>query len=298
MSAGPPLPSQCEWLKIARETVLDDEPYMRADARRNRLAIVRILGWRADPETRLTRPTIAGLMEMTGLSRRAIQYHLRAIERLGLVELTEPGTTPQFRPAIRHGEGNLAREYRLVNPLARTTCTPPSVTDLDLKTSRARARADNPGPASRLWPLSAVTPGWWDHLTNTFAGAGWTEADIRHAVDYDYTGRQHRHRLDTIEHPTGWLRYRLGQWQDDHGTPLRSPSQLRTAEHEQLRAGQAEARQARQEAAQRAAGVDVAGQAARARAMLASRPCPGMQDPGAVDRFCNASGGYERRRDR
>ena len=299
MSAGPPLPSQCEWLKIARETVLDDEPYMRADARRNRLAIVRILGWRADPETRLTRPTIAKLMEMTGLSRRAIQYHLRAIEKLGLVELVEPGTTAQFRSVFHRGSGNLARTYRLVNPFVIAKCTLPLVDVLDLgqgsdPTAPTRAGAREPGrypqiglheaPQNRAEGLQVARAMQHrapllrlisaEHLRSLAAplfAAGFSGGDVLHCLDYEPTGRQHGY-TQGVRHLPGWFRRRVSLWLAPDGAPVPSPSQRRAAERERTRAEQAAWTVARTVAAEQAAGVDVAGHAARARAMLAARP--------------------------
>ena len=265
MSAGLPLISQVAWLKLAREAVQDDDPYLRADCLRNRLAIVRVLGWRADPQTGLTRPTIARLMEITGLSRRCVQTHLRHIERLGLVQLIEPGTTAQFRPGLHRGSGNLARTYRLINPFVSTKCTLPLVDvldqapDLDHDPLRGRARATT--------PLKDITPGWWGHLTRAYREHGWTDNDIDFAVNHDPAGRQHRYDMSTVRQPRGWSAWRLSLWLDADGRPVPSASQLRQAEHEHVQAEQRAVRQERQRLAQRAA-ADVHGHAAYARQLL------------------------------
>ena len=91
-------PSQARWLRLAEDVI--DAALLRADAHRNVLTIARLIGWSADWRTGLSRPTLARLMEGTGLSRRCVQNWLRWIEERGLLEVTELGTTPRFRPGI------------------------------------------------------------------------------------------------------------------------------------------------------------------------------------------------------
>src|SRR6185437_6302664 len=140
------------WLRAAEDAIdaacLGGE-ITRADARRNVLVITRVIGWAADWDTGRTRPTLARLMEVSGLSRRCVQYWCRWIERQGLLEVLEPGTTPRFSPGILTGPdaGNLAREWRLTIP-GDQTCTPPvlifapGVEPEVSSPTRARARAD------------------------------------------------------------------------------------------------------------------------------------------------------------
>lgn len=115
---------QARWLRAAEDAI--DAACFRADARRNVLVIARVIGWSADWLTGRTRPTLARLQEVSGLSRRCVQYWCRWIERQGLLDVLEPGVTPQFRPALLvDGDGgNLAREWRLTIP-GEERCTPP-----------------------------------------------------------------------------------------------------------------------------------------------------------------------------
>jgi hypothetical protein len=106
------------WLSAAEALVDAMWPFQRRDHRATVLTIVRAMAWAADPETMLTKPTLARLMAVTGRSERSVQRWLRRIEASPLVEVTEPGTTPQFRPGILHGgqRRNLAREWLLIIP--------------------------------------------------------------------------------------------------------------------------------------------------------------------------------------
>ena len=89
---------------------------------------------------------------------------------------------------------------------------------------------------------------------------GWSAASVLEALDHEPSGRQ-RSFTAPVRHPPGWAAARLAEWRDRSGRPLPSPSQRRAADRERVRAEQQAARQARQEAAERAARVDVAAQA-------------------------------------
>ena len=107
------------------------------------------------------------------------------------------------------------------------------------------------------------------HLARPFFAAGWTPADLLHAIDHDARGRQHGYSAG-VRSPAGWIRSRLAAWLGPDGAPLPSRSQLRAAAAAARRAEAAAWRQAQAElAAGRSA--DYAGHAARARAMLAAR---------------------------
>jgi len=81
------------------------------------LAVARVVGWSADWQTLRSRPTLARLIERTGLAERTVQRWLRWLEARGLLEVIEPGTTPQFRPGVLHAsDPNLAREWVLTRP--------------------------------------------------------------------------------------------------------------------------------------------------------------------------------------
>jgi hypothetical protein len=115
------------------------------------------------------------------------------------------------------------------------------------------------------------------HLARPFWLAGWQPRDVLHALDFEPGGRQHGYTAE-VRFPAAWIRSRLAQWTDpETGTacwqavvPLPSPSQLRAAERDRIRAEAAARRdQAAELAAARTADSD--GWGARARAMLAAR---------------------------
>ena len=112
---GPP---RWAWLSAAEALVDAMWPFQRRDHRATVLTLVGAMVWAADPETMLTKPTVARLMAATGRSERSVQRWLRKIEASPLVEVTEPGSTARYRPGIlRRSQGrNLAREWRLILP--------------------------------------------------------------------------------------------------------------------------------------------------------------------------------------
>ncbi|WP_444699395.1 hypothetical protein [Kocuria turfanensis] len=89
--------------------------------------------------------------------------------------------------------------------------------------------------------------------------AGWTIADVLHALDWAPNGQRYTHdALTGIDHPGAWFAARLRAWTHQDGTPHRSPDQRAAAEAEQRRA-QAVAAAARYAARQAAAEVAVEG---------------------------------------
>jgi Helix-turn-helix domain len=70
----------------------------RADARRNLLAVARVIGWSADRRSGRSRPTLARIVKVSGLSLRTVQRWCRWLEQRGLLTVLEPGVTAQYRP--------------------------------------------------------------------------------------------------------------------------------------------------------------------------------------------------------
>ena len=67
--------------------------------------------------------------------------------------------------------------------------------------------------------------------------AGWTVADVLHALDWTPQGVRYTHDSVTgIENPGAWFAARLRTWTHQDGTPMRSPDQRAAAEAEQRRA--------------------------------------------------------------
>jgi hypothetical protein len=103
------------------------------------------------------------------------------------------------------------------------------------------------------------------HLARPFFAAGWTPADLVHAIDHDTRGRQHGYSAG-VRSPAGWIRSRLAAWLGPEGIPLPSRSQQAAEARRLVLAEQAD-RRAR-DAAERAQVADYPAQAARAREML------------------------------
>lgn len=96
--------------------------------------------------------------------------------------------------------------------------------------------------------------------------AGWTVADVLHALDWTPQGVRYTHDSVTgIENPGAWFAARLRTWTHQDGTPMRSVGQRAAAEAEQRRAEaltDAERHAARQARQQRTGVNAVAAEAA------------------------------------
>jgi hypothetical protein len=301
-----PAPSQARWLRLAEDEI--DAALLRADARRNVLAIARVIGWSADWRTGRSRPTVARLMEVTGLSRRCVQNWLRWIEQRGLLDVTEPGTTPRFRPGILHrgGSSNLAREWRLVVPVDPScipswSCSP--------KTSPTRARARETGDLDRrsapdsppapprsprqapMWPpsqvpqrrsdrLAAAEALRRDHLVLRRVSARAVRSAVRIYFCAGWTPADVAYALDfrpdgrqhiqtePVRSPARWLACRLSWWLGCDGCPVRPHS----AElRELVDRARSEAASDRARLRRKAPGADPGPYAEQVRADLAAR---------------------------
>lgn len=283
-----------------------DLALLRADARRNLLAVARVIGWSADPRTGRSRPTLARIMTASGLSRRCVQGWCRFLEQHGLLDVLEPGTTPQYRPALYAlGKGNQAREWRLTASPGDGTCTPPVDPDLDRFPSQARARdtetdrrsaADSTPPPSppRLptWPVNSKPQRRREQLAaaeqlrrdlpilrrmsaravrstlRVYFLADFTTSDIRYALDFRPDGSRHI-QTTAVHSPARWLAWRMACWLSADGTPLPPHGAELAARAQRHQAGQTERRQ--QLAALQGQAGNYAKHAAQAREMLANR---------------------------
>lgn len=119
---------------------------------------------------------------------------------------------------------------------------------------------------NRSFPLRCMTPKDVASSCRDFFLAGWTVADILHALDWrpDGTLWPHSGAPDTkdVWRMRGWLRHRLSAWRTDAGEPLHS--------RDQQEAARAAARRREQEAERRRI---LERQAERA-AQLAAGECP------------------------
>ncbi|MEX5261522.1 hypothetical protein [Kocuria sp. CPCC 205263] len=100
--------------------------------------------------------------------------------------------------------------------------------------------------------LRRITTAYVVSVAKTHFQAGWTIADVLHALDWAPNGHRYPHDAATgITHPGAWFAARLRAWTHPDGTPMRSPDQRAAAEAEQRRAEAvaAAARYAAQQAA-------------------------------------------------
>ena len=101
--------------------------------------------------------------------------------------------------------------------------------------------------------LRRITTAYVVSVAKAHFEAGWTIADVLHALDWAPNGQRYTHDAATgIEHPGAWFAARLRAWTHADGSPLRSPGQRAAAEAEQRRA-EAVAAAARYAARQQAA---------------------------------------------
>ncbi|MFI6497091.1 hypothetical protein [Nonomuraea typhae] len=94
--------------------------------------------------------------------------------------------------------------------------------------------------------LRRLSPWYIRHLTRIFVAAGWTAADVLHALDHQPDGTAWTYTWtsrDQIRNVPGWVRFRLSAWLDEHGRPLLGKSQRLAAAAAQLRAEQADMRE-------------------------------------------------------
>ena len=121
--------------------------------------------------------------------------------------------------------------------------------------SLSEPNVDSPAgttPGEPLWPVSSTPQGKQDRvaaaatlqvlnpvfsrISTRFVAsllrewhlAGWTIADIRHALDHKPDGTRWTYDAD-IRHVPGWTRHRLAAWQNEAGTPTASPTQRAAA---------------------------------------------------------------------
>lgn len=102
------------------------------------------------------------------------------------------------------------------------------------------------------------------HLGRPFFAAGWSGADVLHAIDHDERGRAYGY-AQGIRSPAAWARARLAAWLGPDGLPLPSRSHLAAAARERDQAEQTRRRAELREPSGYAEG------AAAARAMLGAR---------------------------
>ncbi|MEV4472900.1 hypothetical protein [Nonomuraea sp. NPDC049504] len=89
--------------------------------------------------------------------------------------------------------------------------------------------------------LRRLSPWYIRHLTRSFVAAGWTAADVLHALDHKPDGSAWTYTWTSrgqLRNVPGWVRFRLAAWLDEHGRPLPGKSQRLEAAAAELRAEQ------------------------------------------------------------
>jgi hypothetical protein len=135
--------------------------------------------------------------------------------------------------------------------------------------SEALGSAEVMRGAERL--LGAISARMLRHLARPFFAAGWTGADVLHAVDHDPGGRRYGYTA-AVRAPAAWIRARLAAWTDAKGAPVPSRAQRLEAGRRRLRAAQAAQRE--DERAGRARTGDYRAGGQLARQLLAGRGRP------------------------
>ena len=75
------------------------------------------------------------------------------------------------------------------------------------------------------------------HHLREFMLAGWTNADLQHAIDHRPDGSPWPHSgADGVQNPGAWLDFRLGAWRDSRGTVGKSRTQRIAADRARVQA--------------------------------------------------------------
>ncbi|SDL76219.1 hypothetical protein SAMN05421874_128131 [Nonomuraea maritima] len=337
---------QQSFLRALREDA--DVLELRYDGYGNLLRIAQEIAWAADWDTMCSRPTIAKVVEETGLSKASVKRWVRWLREHGWLGVVEQGTTVRFRKGtsaglVDDGLGNRAAVWvicvpRDITPVptndtsadqAKGINEPPSVSlperdkEGPTRTREAprtagrklrisptwalhespRTKRDRLATCERLRKESTVlrhmTPWFLRWLLKPFFVAGWTAADVLHALDvrpddsrWTYTWSS----VHEIRHIPGWVRHRLAAWLDDNEEALPSRSQLAAAADAVRRAEQEMRKQARHAAAA-AAGVELVEEPRMSRAeALAPAPIADRASDGPSADYRSVRVEMERRR--
>lgn len=171
--------SQRTWLRSLRADAEVLE--LRADGYSNLFRVANIIGWAAHWKTMCSRPTIARVVEKTGLSLATVKRWVRWLRQNGWLGTVEEGTTVRYRKGTNaglndDGRGNRAAVWVLCAPKrsssksahdqssdhAKDVNDPPSgsLPRRDPE-SPSRTREARPSPRGRL----RISPTWGLHAT-------------------------------------------------------------------------------------------------------------------------------------
>jgi hypothetical protein len=198
---------------------------LRADRLRNIAECARILARYASWTDRTTRPTRARICAMARIAVSTWKAARRWLEEHGYLATVREGTTPEFSPGIltQPDAPNEAAIYVLCVPRQKPRTSPvpagqektrplsvPERSEGRMDSARAREQSRieplRRGPASKLSDEHVAS------IARPFLRAGWTPADLRHALEQQPDGRVHRARLENVFAPARWLAWRLSRW--------------------------------------------------------------------------------------
>ncbi len=208
-------------------TRLGEDPelaQLRADRLRNIAECARIWARFASWTDRTTRPTRSRICKLAGISVSTFKSARRWLEGHGYLGTVRPGWTPLLRAAALTGpdDPNCAAVYVLCVPRRRPRDTPPVPCEQLTRpltpsrseggTSPARPREAKHVAVLRTGPGHKLSDEHVAAIARPFLRAGWTPADLRHAVGHDPAGGVHRFRLASVGSPAHWLAWRLSRW--------------------------------------------------------------------------------------
>jgi hypothetical protein len=284
--------SQKEWLRVVLAAIAAAGWY--ANRVENYTAVVRVYANWMDWADRTTRPTHARVHELAvvngrHVSERTIKRVVAWLHAQKLMGTVTPGMIPRYRPGVPLAldPGNEAAEYVLTIPSQRKRplpCPgdgsaefgPPSMSRqghsegprtreagpdtgtrwclADRPQNRSEQEAAAEAMRARCAALARLSDRHVAAIARPWLAAGWTPADVLHALDWrppHHGGRRWKITAG-IAAPGPWATWRLTHWRHADGTIAAPASQL---------AAQADARRRAEQASQRAA--QAAAEAAR-----------------------------------
>jgi hypothetical protein len=209
-------------------TILGEDPelaQLRADRLRNIAEVARILARYASWVDSTTRPTRALICRLAGISLSTWKAARRWLEQHAYLGTVRQGRTPMLQAGVLTDQDapNEAAIYVLCVPRNKPgpeRPVPPEQVTRPLPGPERSEGHGDPAPArekSRIAPLqrgpgSKLSDEHVTAIARPFLAAGWSPADLQHALEHQPDGRQHRTRLENVRSPAHWLAWRLSRW--------------------------------------------------------------------------------------
>ncbi|HEX4816022.1 MAG TPA: hypothetical protein VFV66_25030, partial [Nonomuraea sp.] len=170
--------SQQEWLRTLKADL--EVLQLRSDGYANLMLVANVIAWSADWATMCSRPTIAGIVERTGLSKATVKRWVRWLREGGWLGVVEQGSTVRFRTGTQaglldDGLGNRAAVWVLGVPRRtsreqhRAADQPEHISEPPSGSLRERSRVDptraRETSRHRFRDHSRISPTWHLHAT-------------------------------------------------------------------------------------------------------------------------------------